>query len=218
MFFYNKKRIILLIVSLTLAVSITFFEYIYFTNMAEKEQTVQVVVAGSNISAGDRIDGMGSVKDIPASTFVKDMLKADQPVSGYAKVDIFKGTYILSSMIQETNVPIIKNGMRRVTIGVNLVSALAGRIKSGDFIDIGYIPKKEAEEESGHPEIIASDIQVYNIVNNKAEDTDKAKSDKENQYDKESIIPAAVTLIVTPEQGVLIKEMESKGSLFLLGY
>lgn len=215
--FYNRRRIILLIVSLILAAGITFFEYTYFSSMAKKEQTVQVVVAGSNIPAGARIDGMGSVKDIPASAYVNDMLRADRPVSGFAKVDIFKGSYILRSMIQESKAPIIKDGMRRVTIGVNLVSALAGRIKSGDFVDIGYIPKKETEG-SGMPSIIASNIQVYNIVNNKAEDTDKSKSDKENQYDKESVIPAAVTLIVTPEQGILIKEMENKGSLFLMGF
>ncbi|WP_422445312.1 Flp pilus assembly protein CpaB [Thermoanaerobacterium sp. DL9XJH110] len=216
--FYNRRRIVLLTVSLILAAGITFFEYTYFSSMAKKEQTVRVVVAGSNISAGSRIDGMESVKDIPASAYVKDMLRADRPVSGFAKVDISQGSYILRSMISESKVPVVKDGMRRVTIGVNLVSALAGRIKAGDYVDVGYIPGKETKEGSGQPAVIASGVQIYNIVNKNAADTDRPKGEKDNQYDNDSVIPAAVTLIVTPEQAVTIKDLESRGSLFLMGY
>ncbi|WP_213974960.1 Flp pilus assembly protein CpaB [Tepidanaerobacter acetatoxydans] len=216
--FFKKKKLILIILSLLLAAGITFAEYTYFSGMAKKEPTVKVVVANANIPAGAKIDGMGAEKAIPESIYVKDMISTDKPVSGFAKVDISKGTYILQSMVSGTQVPVIRNGMRRVTIGVDLVAALAGRIKAGDFVDVGYIPKKEAEERGGDPSaVIAKSVQIYNIVNKSAADTDK-KSDKDNQYDSDSIIPAAVTIIVTPEQAVKIKDMENRGSLFLLGY
>lgn len=218
MFFYGRKKVFILTLSLLLAAGITFAEYMYFSNLAKKEPMVKVVVAGSDISAGAKIDGMGAEKDIPASMYVKDMIKADKPISGFANVDIPKGSYILRSMISESKVPVIKDGMRRVTIGANLVSALAGRIKAGDYVDVGYIPGKETKEGSGQPAVIAENVQIYNIVNNKAGDTDKPKDNKDNQYDTDSVIPAAVTLIVTPEQAVTIKDMESRGSLFLLGY
>lgn len=218
MFLYNRRRIILLIVSLILAAGITFFEYTYFSNMVKKEPTIRVIVANADISTGSKIDGIGAGKDIPASSYVKDMIKADKPVSGYARVDIPKGSYILQSMVSESKVPVIKEGMRRVTIGVNLVSALAGRIKAGDYVDVGFIPKNEAGKAPEGAGIVATNVQVYNIVNNKAVDTDNEKDKKDNQYDKDSIIPAAVTLIVTPEQAVTIKDLESRGSLFLLGY
>ena len=217
MFFYKKRKLILIIVSLLLAAGITFAEYTYFSSMAKKEPMVRVVVAGSDISAGAKIDGMGAEKDIPASTYVKDMISTDKPVSGFAKVDIAKGSYILQNMVSESKIPVMKDGMRRVTIGVNLVSALAGRIKAGDFVDVGYIPKKETEEESGLPAVIAPNVQIYNIVNKNATDTEKPKN-KDNQYESDSIIPAAVTIIVTPDQAVAIKDKEIGGSLFLLGY
>jgi len=213
----SRKKLFIIVLSLLLAAGITFFEYTYFSNLAKKEPTIKVVVAGSDISAGAKIDGMGAEKSIPASTYVKDMIRADKPVSGFAKVDISKGSYILQSMVSESQVPVIKDGMRRVTIGVSLVSALAGRIKAGDFVDVGYIPKKETEEGGEPPKVIASNVQIYNIVNKNAADTDKPKGE-DNQYDSDSIIPAAVTIIVAPEQAVTIKDMESRGSLFLLGY
>lgn len=209
-----KKKAILIALSLILAGGLSFFQYQYFKSMAESDKKIQVFAAISDIKAGEKVDTRLGIKVIPQSAYVKEMYLANEKVTGYAKVDISAGSYVLKSMVSQEEVPVLKDGMRRVTIGVNLTSSLAGKIKPGDVVDIGWVPKDEAKD--GASKVIAEKVQIYDVVNKSGEDVRKA--DKNNQYDKESLIPAAVTLIVTPEQAVAIKEYEAKGSLFLLGY
>jgi pilus assembly protein CpaB len=209
-----KEKAILIALSLILAGGLSFFQYQYFKNMAESDKKIQVIAAASDIKAGEKIDTKLEIKEIPQSAYVKDMYLANEKATGYAKVDIAAGSYVLKSMISHEEVPVLKEDMRRVTIGVNLTSSLAGKIKPGDVVDIGWVPKDEAKD--GASKIVAEKVQIYDVVNKSGEDVRKA--DKNNQYDKESLIPAAVTLIVTPGQAVTIKEYEAKGSLFLIGY
>ncbi|MDI3519753.1 MAG: pilus assembly protein CpaB [Caldanaerobacter sp.] len=211
---FVKKKAILIALSLILAGGLSFFQYQYFKGMAESDKKIQVIAAVSDIKAGEKINTKLGIKEIPQSAYVKEMYLANEKAIGYAKVDISAGSYVLKSMVSHEEVPVLKEDMRRVTIGVNLTSSLAGKIKPGDFVDIGWVPKDEAKD--GASKIVAEKVQIYDVVNKSGEDVRKA--DKNNQYDKESLIPAAVTLIVTPEQAVAIKEYEAKGSLFLLGY
>lgn len=211
---FVKKKAILIALSLILAGGLSFFQYQYFKSMAESDKKIQVIVAASDIKAGEKVDTKLGIKVIPQSAYVKEMYLANEKVTGYAKVDIAAGLYVLKSMVSHEEVPVLKEGMRRVTIGVNLTSSLAGKIKPGDMVDIGWVPKDEAKD--GAPKVIAEKVQIYDVVNKSGEDVRKA--DKNNQYDKESLIPAAVTLIVTPEQAITIREYETKGSLFLIGY
>ncbi|MCF6095632.1 RcpC/CpaB family pilus assembly protein [Thermovorax subterraneus] len=138
-----------------------------------------------------------------------------EKVSGYAKVDISAGSYILKNMVFTEKVPVIEEGMRRITISVNLTSSLAGKIKPGDIVDVGWVSKDQ--EKDAVSKIIAEKVQIYDVVNKMGEETTK-KGEKKNQYEKDMFIPAAVTLIVTPDQAVIIKYHEVLGSLFLIGY
>lgn len=208
--FYNKKKLIFFVISLVLAIGLTGLQYIYFHNEVNKDPLIEVCVAGSDIKAGELI-GNVKAKSIPQSAFIPSMVRAGEIVKGYSNCKISKGSYILGEMISEYKPPVVKGGMRRVSISVNLVSALAGKIKPGDFVDVGFISKDDLI--GG---IVVSNIQIYDVVNSKGIDTQKDKT--ENEYDSDSIIPSVVTLLVTPEQAINIKDMESRGSLFLMGY
>lgn len=205
-----RRKMILIAVSLVLAVGLSFLQYQYFKKMTESDKKIEVVVAASDIKAGEKIDSKLEIKVIPQSAYVKDMYLTNEKLAGYAKIDIPAGSYILKSLVSQEKVPVLGEGMRRITIGVNLTSSLAGKIKSGDVVDIGWVPKDEAKD--GASKVIAEKVQIYDVLNKSGEDIEKA--DKSNQYDKEYLLPAAVTLIVTPEQAVTTKEYEAKGSLF----
>jgi len=209
-----KKRILLILISLVLAAVLSFLQYQYFHKMTEGDKKIQVIAAFSDIKTGEKIDSKLGIKLIPQSAYVKDMYLLSEKPSGYAKVDIAEGSYVMKSMVSKDNVPVLKEGMRRVMISVNLASSLAGKIKPGDWVDVGWVPK--SDEKGGSGSVIASKVEIFDIVNKSGEDIKKA--DKNNQYDTDSLLPAAVTLIVTPEQAVAIKEYEAKGSLFLMGY
>jgi len=211
--FAFKRKTVLIVISLLLATGLTFLQYRYFKSMAESDRKIQVVVAAADIEAGEDITGRIGLKTIPQSAYVKDMYLPSEKVTGYAKVDISAGSYILKNMVSAEKVPVVQEGMRRVTIGVNLTSSLAGKIRPGDVVDVGWVPKDQKEVSK----IIAEKVVIFDVVNKMGEDTTK-KDEKKNQYEKESKIPAVVTIIVTPEQAVAIKDYEARGSLFLMGY
>jgi pilus assembly protein CpaB len=211
--FAFKRKTVLIVISLLLATGLTFLQYRYFKSMAESDRKIQVVVAAADIEAGEDITGRIGLKTIPQSAYVKDMYLPSEKVTGYAKVDISAGSYILKNMVSAGKVPVVEEGMRRITISVNLTSSLAGKIRPGDVVDVGWVPKDQKEVSK----IIAEKVVIFDVVNKMGEDTTK-KDEKKNQYEKDSKIPAVVTIIVTPEQAVAIKDYESKGSLFLIGY
>lgn len=210
-----RKKTTLIAISLILATVLSFLQYRYYKNMAESDRKIQVIAATADIEAGDDVTGKIGLKTIPQSAYVKDMYLPSEKVAGYAKVDISAGTYILKGMVSAEKVPVVEDGMRRITIGVNLTSSLAGKIRPGDIVDVGWVPK---DQENGiNAKIIAEKVQILDVVNRTGEDITEI-SEKKNQYEKESNIPAAVTLIVTPGQAVILKYYEAKGVLFLVGY
>lgn len=208
-----RRKAILIAISMIIAAGLSFLQYRYFKSVNESDRKIQVAVAASDIKVGESIENKISLKVIPQSAYTESMYLANDKVSGYAKVDIKAGSFLLKEMVSQSKVPVVEPGMRRVTINVNLTSSLAGRIRPGDEVDIGWIPK----EDGATSKIIAQKVLVFEVVNKSGEQLPKNEQPK-NQYEKEAEVPAAVTLVTTPEQAVEIKECEANGSLFLLGY
>lgn len=211
--FYSKRKLTFFIVSLILAIGLTAFQYYYFEKKANEDPLVEVCVAGKDIGAGELIKNL-EAKSIPQSAYTQSMIKAGEEVRGYSNCKISKGSYVAKEMISEYKPPVVKDGMRRVSISVNLASALAGKIKPGDYVDVGFVSKDKA----GGKEIAVPKVQIYDVVNSKGGDTQKTDEINSNEYDSESIIPSVITLLATPEQAVYVKELEARGSLFLMGY
>ena len=211
----NKKRIVLIIFCLLLAAGLTYGQYAYLNSINKPEERVAVLVAKEAIAAGEPVQGKLEPKSIPISAFVPGMITAQGEAPLYAKVDISPGTYVIKDMVSEARTPVIAGENRRVTIGVNITSALAGRIKPGDVVDIGFIP---SDQDAGQPEVIAVAVPILEVLNERGEPIASGNK-KENQYDTTAKIPAVATLVVdSPEQGVMIKEKEARGRLFFMGY
>ena len=221
---FNTSKAIILILCLIIAGGITYWQYSYFSSQG-KTETAKVIVAAKNIKEGSKINlDMLTLKDVPVSNITKNMVFQEEDFeNAYAKIDINEGTYLTKEMISQQPVPIIEDGMRRVTIRADMIMSLAGEIKAGDFVDIGLV--REIDDESQKKttgafktEIIAEKVQIYSVVNNAGVDIDKISSENSNEYDAKEKIPSAITFIVTPEQAVLLKDSEAEGSLFLIGY
>jgi pilus assembly protein CpaB len=133
----------------------------------------------------------------------------------YARVDISAGTYVTNDMISVVKSPPVVGASRRVTIGVNITAALAGRLRPGDVVDIGFV---STGQETSVAEIVAFALPVLELLNDQVEPI-MLSMKKENQYDTGVRIPAMATLVVnSPEQGIMIKEREARGKLFFMGY
>lgn len=210
----NKKRLFLIMICLLLAAGLAYGQYVYFSSLNEPEDRVGVLVAKEPIPAGEPVQGRLEFKSIPVSALVPGMATSlgEEPL--YAKVNISAGTYVINDMVSLIKAPVVVEESRRVTIGVNITSALAGRLRPGDVVDIGFIP---SDQDAAEPEVIAVAVPILELLNERAEPISSVK--KENQYDTGAKIPAVATLVVeSREQGVMIKEKEARGRLFFLGY
>lgn len=211
----NKKRIFLIVFCLLLAAGLTYGQYAYLTSLNKPEERVAVLVAKEAIAAGESVQGKLEFKSIPVSALAPGMATTvgEQPL--YAKVDISPGTYVTNDMVSVVKAPVVTGENRRVTIAVNITSALAGRINPGDVVDIGFIP---SDQDAGQPEVIAVAVPILEVLNERGEPIASGNK-KVNQYDTTAKIPAVATLVVdSPEQGVMIKEKEARGRLFFMGY
>lgn len=212
-----RKRTVKILLAFILAVGLSFAQYMYFKNQTSPEPTVAVYAALKDISAGGFTDGLLGAKQVPRSVVTGNMLVVGRDeASGYARIDIPAGSYITKEMLSGTRVPVIEPGMRRISITVNLSSALGGRLRPGDRVDIGWVPK-DSGRDSEEASMIVEGITVYEVINSRAESISQIDSNS-NRFEADRLIPAVVTLVVTPDQAVKIKDYESRGSLFLLGY
>jgi len=218
---FNTSKAIILILCLIIAGGITYWQYSYFSSQG-KTETAKVIVAAKNIKEGSKINlDMLTLKDAPVSNITKNMVFQEEDFeNAYAKIDINEGTYLTKEMISQQPVPIIEDGMRRVTIRADMIMSLAGEIRAGDFVDIGLIKetKEKATEGAFKTEIIAEKVQIYSITNSEGANIEKLNSKSSNEYDTKQKIPAAITFVVTPDQAVLLKDSEAEGSIFLIGY
>jgi len=207
----NKKKLIIFIVSIIIAGAITGFQYWHLLNKQEIK-TTHVLVSTKKLEAGSRVNAEDfTAKEIPVSVYTKGMIQQGGDISNkYIKIALEEGNYVLEDMLEDRRVPIVEDGMRLVTIGASMTSALAGKVNAGDYVDIGCIL------ESG-PQLVEEKVQIYRVVNSKAVDFQEIEKNS-NQYDSTERIPAAITLIASLDQAINIKHYETKGSLFLMGY
>jgi pilus assembly protein CpaB len=221
---FNKTKILLLILCLIIAGGITYWQYNYFSSQNEVK-TAKVIMAAKSIKEGSKLkEDMLTLKEIPISDITKNMILKVQDVENmYAKIDINEGTYLSKEMLSNRVVPIITEDMRRVTIKADMIMSLAGKVKAGDYVDIGLIKgigegDQKNEEGAFITEIIAEKVQIYSVVNSDGSDIDKIEPESSNEYDVKQKIPSAITFVVTPEQALLLKDSEAEGNLFLIGY
>ncbi|WP_227766319.1 RcpC/CpaB family pilus assembly protein [Zhaonella formicivorans] len=210
----NRKRLKIIAFCTLLALGLSFLQYNYFRSLGKKEPETGVLVAKEFIPTGEPVNGRVEIKHIPASAKVKSMVENIGKEQVYARTDISEGSYILKDMVSVVELPVIKDDTRRVIIAADMVSALAGKIKPGDKVDIGFVP---SGKDVGSAEIKAYEVPVLEVFNEQGEPLNAASGSK-NEYQPVSRIPAAVALAVTGEQGLMLKELETRGKLFLLGY
>ena len=210
----GKKRIILGTISLLLAVVFGAGQYLYLSQEFTEEKTA-VYLAARDIAAGEQItDDDFTLKEIPASAYTKEMVAGIGEGAFYAAVKIPKGGYLLSSMATKRILPALTEGQVKVTIRVDLYSALAGKILPGDKVNVGFVPGSSGEGKVYLPGMIAQDLLITDVTNEKGKEINGTKSS--NEYADEVMLPAAVTLVCeTEDQSVLLKEHEKAGSLFL---
>lgn len=142
--------------------------------------------------------------------------KTEAVIGTYAATDLFPGDYILPEKVSATPLSSdlalneIPDGMVAISISTQtLAAALSDKLQSGDIIRLYHYDDKNAlEPVTDIPELRF--IKVLSVSDSKGLDIDYTTPPDD---DKEKQQTAAVTVLATPEQAVLLTRCENEGIL-----
>lgn len=142
--------------------------------------------------------------------------KTEAVIGTYAAADLFPGDYILPEKVSTTPLSSdltlneIPDGMVAISISTQtLAAALSDKLQSGDIIRLYHYDDKNAlEPVSDIPELRF--IKVLSVSDSKGLDIDYTTPPED---DKEKQQTAAITVLATPEQAMLLTRYENEGIL-----
>lgn len=118
--------------------------------------------------------------------------------------------------LPEGAIPPLKESQVKVTIRVDLYSALAGKIRPADQVSVGFVPAAADSGKISLPAMAAEGLLIADVTTEKGKDIHSSQGDNAYAGD-EVMLPAAVTLVCdSKEQALSLKEYEKAGSLFLM--
>lgn len=208
---FLRNRTVLGIICILLSLGICFGVTPFF-NAAVSEK-VTILRVKTNISTGEQITSeMLETVEVGGYNMPSNVI-ADQTlaVGSYALADFYVGDYILTSKISPTlqaenaylyNLDGTKQAMS-ITIK-SFATGLSGKIASGDIVSV-----ISADYQGLGETIIPAElkfVEVISVTTNSGTDTNNGTVQKNE--DDEVELPSTLTLLVTPEQSLVLAELE----------
>ena len=211
-----NHRFIYGILSIVLAAVIAFFAVPAITSKTSSTREIvrmkAAVERGALITAEDveliEAGGFNMPESVAAKT--------EAVIGTYAAADLFPGDYILPEKVSTTPLSSdltlndIPDGMVAISISTQtLAAALSDKLQSGDIIRLYHYDDKNAlEPVMDIPELRF--IKVLSVSDSKGLDIDYTTPPDD---DKEKQQTAAITVLATPEQAMLLTRYENEGIL-----
>ena len=184
--------------------------------MSEKTEIVRVV---KPISVGEEITSdMVKTIEVGSYNLPDDVVKhSDTVVGAFASADLAPGDYILTSKIAEE--PAAENAYlyhltgEKQAISVTVkafANGLSGKLKSGDIVSV-IAPDYRKQGKT----VIPAELQYVEVIAVTANSGYDANTGERGDEKTEKELPGTVTLLVTPEQGKVLAELEAEGKLHL---
>ncbi len=147
-----------------------------------------------------------------------DVVKhSDTVVGAFASADLAPGDYILTSKIAEE--PAAENAYlyhltgEKQAISVTVkafANGLSGKLKSGDIVSV-IAPDYRKQGKT----VIPAELQYVEVIAVTANSGYDANTGEELEDGADRELPGTVTLLVTPEQSMVLAELEADGKLHL---
>lgn len=210
-----KNRTVLGLICIVLSLIICFGLTPLF-NGAVKSQ-VEIVRMIKDVKQGGVItaDMVATVK-VGGYNLPDNVIKQTESVVGkYAKCDMQSGDYILSGKLSDA--PLAEfaylqelDGSREaISITIKSFAAgLSGKLEAGDIVSIIASDVGDFMETVAPPELRY--VKVIAVTDGKG--YDKEYTDNSNT-DEEKALPSTVTLLVVPEQAIILAELEATGRI-----
>lgn len=214
---FLKNRTVLGVLCIVLSLIICFAVTPLFNKaMSEKTEIVRVV---KPISVGEEITSdMVKTIEVGSYNLPDDVVKhSDTVVGAFTSADLTPGDYILTSKIAEE--PAAENAYlyhltgEKQAISVTVkafANGLSGKLKSGDIVSV-IAPDYRKQGKT----VIPAELQYVEVIAVTANSGYDANTGEELEDGADRELPGTVTLLVTPEQSMVLAELEADGKLHL---
>lgn len=212
--FINKRKLILIVICIFLGLIVAYQETVYFR--ANEVEYVPIVILKEDVSVNTVLtEGQLEYKNYPQSLINGEFTQNIEEVTGnYLARNIKAGTPLYVSDISTKKTVVIPEGMVRVTFLTNLQDGLAGVITPGTYINLGFVSK---DGQVAKP--LFSNVLTVKITDKTGTELNNGKIEKKtNAYANKDVIPATVTVVLGPEDSVLLKQHEALGRIFIMGH
>ena len=145
------------------------------------------------------------------------MRNMDEVIGKYASADMAPGDYIIRSKVAEEpaaeNAYLYNLNGEKQAISVSVkafANGLSGKLISGDIVSV-IAPDYRKQGST----IIPPELQYVEVIAVTANSGYDANTGERGDEETEKELPGTVTLLVTPEQGKVLAELEADGKLHL---
>ena len=214
-FFKNRTVIGLLCIVLSLVICFAITP-MFNRTISEKTEIVRVT---KNIRIGDEITkDMVKPVEVGAYNLPESVVRnIDEVIGKYASTDMAPGDYIIRSKVAEEpaaeNAYLYNLNGEKQAISVSVkafANGLSGKLVSGDIVSV-IAPDYRKQGST----VIPPELQYVEVIAVTANSGYDANTGERGDEETEKELPGTVTLLVTPDQGRVLAELEADGKLHL---
>ena len=213
---FIKNRTVIGVICIVLSLIISFgLTPLFNKSVSQKAEIVRVV---KEIKSGDEITkDMIQIVEVGSYNLPDNIIRTKDTVIGkYAAADLGIGDYILNTKLSE--IPAAENAYlynldgskQAISITIKtFANGLSGKLKSGDIVSVIATDYKKLGET-----VIPSELKYVEVVSVTASSGYDANTGEQISEDEREL-PSTVTLLVRPEQGNILAELEADGKSHL---
>lgn len=208
------SRVVLAVIAIFLSVFIIFV--IVPVTQVNATEEVSIVVAKSPIDQGRLFTEENITTTVIARKYLPEFAITDKEevLGQYAAVPIDAGDYLFTNKVTATSSNPAEwttdLGPDHVAISFtirNFAAGLSAKIQADDIISIIAL-EGDAEQPT-----IPSELTYVRVLAVTANTAEEYVGSKENQEGK--LLPASITVLVTPEQAIKIAELDMNGNIYV---
>lgn len=213
--FKNRTVIGLLCIVLSLVICFVITP-MFNRTISEKTEIVRVT---RNIRIGDEITkDMVKLVEVGSYNLPESVVRnIDEVIGKYASADMAPSDYIIRSKVAEEpaaeNAYLYNLNGEKQAISVSVkafANGLSGKLISGDIVSV-IAPDYRKQGST----IIPPELQYVEVIAVTANSGYDANTGERGDEETEKELPGTVTLLVTPDQGRVLAELEADGKLHL---
>jgi pilus assembly protein CpaB len=213
---FIKNRTVIGVICIVLSLIISFgLTPLFNKSVSQKTEIVRVV---KEIKSGDEITkDMVQTVEVGGYNLPDNIIRTKDTVIGkYAAADLGIGDYILNTKLSD--IPATENSYlynldgskQAISITIKtFANGLSGKLKSGDIVSIIAPDYKKLGET-----LIPSELKYVEVISVTASSGYDANTGEQVSEDEREL-PSTVTLLVRPEQGNILAELEADGKSHL---